>query len=426
MNKKKCLAAATIILFAGLITAAPLSWYLRPEEERNQNSENRTLAAFPKVETLSDLGSAPAQFESWYSDHLPYKEQMVTLKSDGEIKLFGQLDSDRVILGKKHPWLFYKAPDGQAIETYKHINPFTEESMENIVSVLYSLQTRLYEAGIDFVFMIVPDKETIYGPDYMPDDIKVEEDQVQRTDQLLSYMAEHAPDIKVLYPKETMLREKEGLYAAAREKSEETGETWEAWPLYYETDTHWNRIGAKVGADALFDLLSETDRNYLTEYIDVQFTDLADGTLPAFPAAGEKMYITGDMQNLCKLPKSFDSQEFMPDFVLPADVTYQVDSPYGEVVYQRFHATDTRTAKRDLYIAGDSFRGLLTDFVKGRAENCTLVSRYYLDVEDVLAQHPDTFVYMIAERYLHETEVLPGVASPSLEYTEGFKKSDIY
>lgn len=426
MKNKKWITAATAAVFLMILTAVPLSWYLQPEEAREQNSENRVLAEFPAVNSVKDILTFPSRFESWYSDHLPYKEQMVSLKSDAEISLFRQLDSEQVILGTQTPWLFYKAADGQPIETYKRINQFSEESLSAITEVLDGLQTRLYEAGIDFVLLITPDKETIYGMDYMPDEIKVETDRVHRTDQLLRYLSEHAPDIRVLYPRDAFLTEKEELIAAARTHSEETGETCEAWPLYYESDTHWNKIGAKICADELFAMLADEDRNYLTEYIDISFTDLSDGSDPEYPNTGEKMYMAGDLQTLCKLPAAYDSQVFHALGQLPADLTYQVESPAGEAVYQRYYASDSRCAKRSLYLVGDSFRWNLDEFIRGRTETCTVASRYYLDLDDVLEQSPDTFVYMLAERYLHELEVLPGVAAPALEYTEEFKRADIY
>ncbi|MDO4266555.1 MAG: hypothetical protein Q4C63_08880 [Eubacteriales bacterium] len=429
--KKKWIRIATIGVFVLMITALPLSWYLKPEEERTDNSENRVLAELPQVTEAEDILNVPQAFDAYYSDHLPYKEKMVSIKSDVEMSLFQQLDSDQVILGTEAPWLFYKAADGQPLENYKHTNPFSEESMAKIAEVLYSLQTKLYEEGTDFVLIIAPDKETIYGPDYMPSDIKVMEENPQRTEQLLAYLEEHAPDIKIIYPKDVMMAEKKGLETAAEEataaakESDGTGAVYAGWPLYYESDTHWNKIGAKVCADELFDLLAETDRNYLTEYIDVTITDLGDGSDEAYPA-GEKMYKKGDMQTLAQLPDSFNSQEFRAEGTLPADETYLVKAPGGEEVYQRYRSADSRCAKKSLYFVGDSFRWNIADFLKGRTEDCTIASRYYLDLADVAEQQPDVFVYMLAERYLHELEVLPGVAAPALAYTDEFQKADIY
>ena len=145
MKKGKLCRNIAIILFLLLITALPLSWYLLPEETRSENSENRTLAEFPSVESPEDIPSLPAAFEDWYSDHLPYKEDMVELKSEAELSMFRQLDSDQVILGTKIPWLFYKAQDGQAIETYKRTNQFSDENLSRIREVLLGFQEQLSE-----------------------------------------------------------------------------------------------------------------------------------------------------------------------------------------------------------------------------------------------------------------------------------------
>ena len=477
MKKNKLVLTATAVVFIGMITALPLSWYLKPEEQRVSSSENRELAPFPTLEEPEDIRTFPKAFDSWYSDHLPYKENMVSLKSQAEIELFRELDSDQVILGTEQPWLFYKAADGQPIETYKRTNQFSDENLTKITEVLTGLQDRLSEKGIEFVLMISPDKETIYGPDYMPPEIKVMTDRVQRTDQLIAYLAEHAPELRVLYPKDAMLQEKEGLAAAAEAASgtaaaEATTETapienvltgtaegpagvgseaalgadgssasvgdvpgapgnasvsgeYTAWPLYYESDTHWNKIGAKIAADELFALLAAEDRSWLAPYHEITFSDLGDGSDEAYPA-GEVMKKEGDMQKLCKLPAAYDSTEFRAEGVLPADLTYLITSPSGERVYEVYHSSDSRAAKKSLYFASDSFRWNITDFLKGQTEDSLICSRYYLDLDDVEARRPDVFVYMIAERYLHELEGLPGVVAPALEYTEEFQKADIY
>ena len=415
-----------------MITVLPLSWYLQPPEKRAENSENRELAQFPEVKEPEDIRTFPKKFDSWYSDHLPYKENMVSLKSQTEIGILKELDSDQVILGTETPWLFYKASDGQAIETYKRTNQFSDENLTKITEVLTGLQTKLSEQGIDFVLMITPDKETIYGPDYMPSDIKVMTDRVQRTDQLLSYLSEHAPNLNVLYPKEALLSEKQGLFEAAQKATEAAAVTagngtaeYAPWPLYYESDTHWNKIGAKIASDELFNLLSEEDRGWLVPYTEITFSNIGDGSDEAYPA-GEVMKKEGDMQKLCKLPETYDSMEYRAEGMAPADLTYLITSPSGERVYEAYHSEDGRAAKKSLYLTADSFRWNITDFVKGRSADSVICSRYYLDLDDVIEKQPDVFVYMIAERYLHELEGMPGVAAPALAYTEEFQKADIY
>ena len=49
MRKRTLISGAVIVLFLGLLTAFPLSWYLLPEEARQQTGENRALAEFPSL-----------------------------------------------------------------------------------------------------------------------------------------------------------------------------------------------------------------------------------------------------------------------------------------------------------------------------------------------------------------------------------------
>lgn len=411
--KRHTVSWAILLVFLLLIGGFPLSWYLLPESVRTANSENRILSEFPKPESAEDLLHFSERFETWYSDHMPYKEQLVSAKSQAEIGLLQELSSDQVILGTEVPWLFYKADDGQAIETYKRTNQFSQENLEKITEVLTGLSERLSEEGTEFLLVIAPDKETIYGPRYMPSEIRVMKDRPHRTEQLIAYLAEHAPNIRVCYPKEEML------------SAGETAEDGEAgWPLYYESDTHWNKIGAKHAADAIYDSLSETDAGWTLPETEIRFTDRADGSDAEGRPEGSVMYKEGDMQRLCRLPAKYDSREFRAEGTLPAALVCQVSAPSGESVYERYRAEDARCAKKSMYLVADSFRWNITEFLCGSAETCTIASRYYLDLSDVEEQHPDVFVYMLAERYLHELEGLPGVAAPALSYTEEFQRTD--
>ena len=66
MRKRTLISGAVIVL----------SWYLLPEEARQQTGENRALAEFPSLSSPEDVEAFPAAFDTWYSDHLPYKEKL--------------------------------------------------------------------------------------------------------------------------------------------------------------------------------------------------------------------------------------------------------------------------------------------------------------------------------------------------------------
>ena len=82
--------------------------------------------------------------------------------------------------------------------------------------------------------MIVPNKQTIYA-DYFPERISCEAG-ISRLDQLITAMAEY-PDFPLL-----------DLRPVFEQQSEPR--------LWYQTDTHWNGLGASLALDILLDYLN--------------------------------------------------------------------------------------------------------------------------------------------------------------------------
>lgn len=184
------------LLCFGLPLAGVISQVL---DSQSREEENRALAGFPGIESPEDVLSFPSGFEAWYSDHLFLKSGFVKVKSEMEIGIFRELDSEKVVLGKEKGWLFHKSNDGQPMETYKKINYFTQDELAEVGENLQTFGEELGELGIKLIVMIAPDKEQIYGREYMPSAIKVMEGQ-GRTRQLLEYMEKAAPEVKILYP----------------------------------------------------------------------------------------------------------------------------------------------------------------------------------------------------------------------------------
>lgn len=386
MEKKKrwgnaalCLAFA--VLCAALPLAGVIAWLCG---WRQVEEENRTLARFPVVRTLEDLAYFPADFESWYSDHLFLKPVFVRWKSEAEAAIFKELDSEKVILGTKKPWLFHCSNDGQSLETYKRTNRFSKEELADIAENVDTLRQELEEAGIRFVLMISPDKEQIYGADYMPSHIRVE-DGPTRTEQLIDYLAEEAPELCVVYPAEALRANRDSWQGADS--------------LYYESDTHWNQAGAYIGTQELMKAIAG---QMGMEWQPAEKT---------FEPSGTKR---GDLQKMVKLGDSYDSQEYQAFPVGESAVLSSAADKNGEIIREKRESRAKNCLPVSVYVTADSFRWNLSRFLQEAAARTVITSRYYFDTEDLVMEEPDVFVYMIAERYLHELTMLPGYNTAAL------------
>ena len=385
MAKNRISAVFLTALFLILCGLWPVSACLLQGGTPEDTGENRTLAAYPELKNLRDLERFPAGFEAWLNDHMPAKTALVGSQSALELGLFGEMAQDKVVFGTSRPWLFNRSEDGQPLETYKRTNLFSEEELDRISQNLSEMQQDFSDAGIRMVLMISPDKEQIYGDDYMPSSVAVLENE-GRTEQLIGALGKTCPSLPVVYPAE--------LLRKGREKEE----------VYYASDTHWNRIGACIACGALVDTLAED----------------TGSTWPGAEAFRERYHFSekekkaGDLQKLVRLGEEFDSTEYEAQEARTAEVSDVSEDVRGEVIRER--STNPEGLPLHVYLSGDSFRWNLTGFLQDIVNKSTITSRYYLDLEDVVSQKPDVFVYMIAERYLHELDRIPGYNTQALTY----------
>ena len=385
MAKNRISAVFLTALFLILCGLWPVSACLLQGGTPEDTGENRTLAAYPELKNLRDLERFPAGFEAWLNDHMPAKTALVESQSALELGLFGEMAQDKVVFGTSRPWLFNRSEDGQPLETYKRTNLFSEEELDRISQNLSEMQQDFSDAGIRMVLMISPDKEQIYGDDYMPSSVAVLENE-GRTEQLIGALGKTCPSLPVVYPAE--------LLRKGREKEE----------VYYASDTHWNRIGACIACGALVDTLAED----------------TGSTWPGAEAFRERYHFSekekkaGDLQKLVRLGEEFDSTEYEAQEARTAEVSDVSEDVRGEVIRER--SSNPGGLPLNVYLSGDSFRWNLTRFLQDGVNKSTVTSRYYLDLEDVVAQEPDVFVYMIAERYLHELDRIPGYNTQALTY----------
>jgi hypothetical protein len=126
-----------------------------------------------------------------------------------------------VLLGREG-WLFY-GTDG-AIEDYTAARPFSPGELEEWRATLQDTQDWLARRGIEYLFVIAPDKHWVY-PELMPDGLNRHEG--GRVDQLVAHLRARSA-VRFVDLREPL--------RAARHDSR----------LYHRTDTHWNDLGAFV------------------------------------------------------------------------------------------------------------------------------------------------------------------------------------
>lgn len=324
----------------------------------NQSGENRILAEPPEL-TRANLKNIPSQTENYIGDHAPFRSLWLNAYAAVNWYLFDSIDNTGVITGGEAGWLFYTGEN--TVNEMLGLNPFTEEEMEAILRKLLAVRDRYTEDDRNFALFIAPDKEKIYQ-DYLPDCYQNQTGTSKATE-LVRYIREHS-DIEVIHPVEE-------LRAVA-----------EDFPLYYKTDTHWNRIGAYIASQPLIAALGGETQPWERLHLDMQQREPGD------------LALVGHIQGFLE----HDPDPYYTGYHDEAEITILEEDLSGSGL--RRTCTEQAPDSRSLTIVRDSF---------GDAMNLTLC-RYFPEVTcinwekiqqlNMEEYQSDIFIYEIVERWL--------------------------
>ena len=219
--------------------------------------ENRDLAPPPVLApTWPAVAAFPAAFTTYFQDHFAFRGRLV--RWQGALRLLAlRVSPSPTVIRGADGWLYY-ADDG-AIEDYTNQSPLSAGELDTWATTLQHTQDWFAARGITYLFVIAPDKHVVY-PEFMPASIH-KASETSRTDQLVAHLQARTT-VPVLDLRPALLAAKRG----AR--------------IYHRTDSHWNDVGAEVGA-----------REILT-----RLDALAGGTVPGLAPLPLSAYDRRDVQ----------------------------------------------------------------------------------------------------------------------------------
>lgn len=237
-NEKKHTRILMLVVFVVLLSAPLLTWPIMRNVVDTTNYENRNFAEFPEL-SLENLWNVTSEFDDWFSDRVPYKNQVRHLSSEIRLAMnehSSWLDyfGNTLVIAGKDDWLFYngtKAMDESTVEDFVGGNLYTDEELQELSAGYQELSDQYEEKGMQFILFIPPNKEQVY-PELMPDSLGIITE-YSRMDQFVDYMHEHTT-VNVVYAKDALLDAKE-----------------QGFRLYQKYDSHWNYLGSFVGCELL-------------------------------------------------------------------------------------------------------------------------------------------------------------------------------
>ena len=222
MNKKTEKLSQIIMVSVFLIFIIGFGiWCFLLRDRTFSEMENRNLNQFPTFswKNLKD-GTFTDGLEKFVSDHIPFKDELVTLKTDTDRLLQHDLQNG-VYFGK----------DGYYLQDYHE----DTEQLEKNIGCINDLRKNAPDADISF--MLVPNSISVMS-DKLPS-TNTSEDQQKTIDKVKEQLDS---SINFYCPMSD-------LKAAADNGTQ----------VFYKTDHHWTSDGAKVGFDGLMKAMGEPE-----------------------------------------------------------------------------------------------------------------------------------------------------------------------
>jgi len=200
-------------------------------DRRPRPNENRKPAEFPR--NITAPGPYLAAFGNFFEDHFGFRNRLVYWNTHWKWSIFNESPVTTTLQGEQG-WLYW-AKEGM-VENYTGQAQFNQKDLQSWQKLLEARRDWLAQRGGKYIFVVAPNKETIY-PEFLPKWV-VKNGQPGKLDEFLAYMRQHST-VPVLDLRPVLI--------AAKSQG----------PTYYKTDTHWNNFGAFVAYQRLITALQQ-------------------------------------------------------------------------------------------------------------------------------------------------------------------------
>jgi hypothetical protein len=279
-------------------------------------AENRALALAPKrPTTLGEWRALPAAYNAYWEDNFGFRKLL--LRSHARLRYaLGDSPVPSVLRGAQG-YYFYAGDEATA--QHRGLRTVPEQDLAAWANALRARKKFVDARGGRYVFVVAPDKESVY-PELYP--AKLNRVGPSFSDRLLAHLRSHT-DVTIVDLRPALVAAKSSA------------------PLYFKTDTHWNDRGAYFGYAAL---MTELQR-----------------ALPGLPARSLESFVPEPAAPFCGDLAAFSGLERSTEPVTalvaaPPLSALQIDPglyrPPGTIRYEAFY-TPGRT--RSAVVFHDSF-----------------------------------------------------------------------
>jgi hypothetical protein len=358
------LDAVLIALFVCAMIAPWIDELWRTNDDRGpREAEQRAPAPRPELDALT-LQSFPDRYSAYFDDSFGLRDFLLRWHSIEKYFVFGVSPTSRVVLGKDD-WMFYTGD--RSMDVYRGLLPFREPELKRWQKMLESKRDSLKAKGIEYLFVIGPNKEAIY-PDYVAPRFNRVQPQT-RMDQLVEYMKQHST-LEILDLRPALIADRAG----------DSDGNYE----YFQLGTHWNGRGRYVSYRELIDRLGKH--------------------FPKLKAKTKEELVCVDVPGC---GDSWATNMYIPDLIPQHEVQYVPNQPRAQQVLdtgwgmgnKHWMEVDDPSLPRAVMFH-DSFGAYLYTLMAEHFSKLACFWQYDFDSRVIASEHPDVVIELFVERAL--------------------------
>ncbi len=360
------------VLFA-LALAIPLSALALTWSRTMTLFEKRAMAPWPAFELAT---SFPPAFEQAFADRFGGRDLLIRVHHAALLELFG-VSALTTVLPGTDGWYYWLGEDGLSLDRhYRGVAEFPQAYVDATAAELVRRRDWLASRGIAYVVAVVPEKFTIY-PEHLPAWIGASR-QPTPQDRIVTALAKSGVTLLDLRPS---LRD-----AKARDR------------VYYQTDSHWNYLGAMVGYDAI---MLAVQRALPAQLL----PEIVPARRPAYVPGVD--YYSGDLTGMLGLPGRIREDDVAPLGKILADTTSRCAkrsdaSPPDIEIY-----TCDRPGLPRAVVYRDSMAIPLIPMLAENFSRVNFITGRAFDRALIESEKPDVVIEEMVERALHGPGALP-------------------
>ena len=361
---KKKIQVVFVVVVLGILVLPIITF---DTEAVISEKENRNLADRPLLFSDNRLNEKLfSEYSQYFDDRFGGRQFFIALNDFVQVDLLqgnGKTFNNKAIKGRSG-WFFYIFPsDGDNFADFYKINLVSEEKLENFQRNVENTLSWCNAQGIPCIFIICPNKHSVYSEFYPFE----RPDGKTRSDQLIEVLQEVGADY--VFSRDTMI--------VAKDENTD--------PLYYETDTHWNQLGAYHTFNEFFPILQSKFPNYKFPQIQYEIKTEYSTTF------GDILPMLGIEESPSTKPK------LIPQDMMQEDLYKYIKNDDVNGVHTK--GAD-ETAPRAL-VFRDSFFIALEPFVSPLFSETEYIWKRFeeSDKEYILEYKPDIIIFECVERY---------------------------